>query len=172
MLGKGDAPFDTDAMGLRRTATRLLVLFAFATVGCSTYHDQLARSQKAFDQNEHDRALALLRDLEPNLGRLPSAEQAQYAYLRGMSDYRIGYRTHARHWLAIAKAYEDASPGALPADWKTRTNEALSELNDVVYADGVQALGATRAPEDHESPPEGASDDDTQSKSTPKSAPR
>jgi hypothetical protein len=130
-----------------RTAWLALgTLFVMALApGCSTYRDQLARSQRAFEVNEHERTLALLRDLEPDVHRLSDPEQAQYCYLRGMSDLRLGFRADARHWLALAKTHDDASPGVLPADWKARLGEALEELNGVVYQDGTAALH--RAPE-------------------------
>jgi hypothetical protein len=131
-------------MDLRRSLTMLLVLTAVGAGACTTYRDQLARSQHAFEQNDHDRTLAILRDLEPNMMRLTPPEQAHYAYLRGMSDYRIGFKPDARHWLSVAKAHEEQTPGVLPADWKVRTNEALDELNGVVYAQGTSALSTTR----------------------------
>lgn len=119
---------------------------ASASVGCSTYRDQLVRSQHSFEKNEYERTLGLLRALEPDVRRLERPEQAQYAYLRGMTDYRIGHRSDARHWLAIAKTYDETSPGILPSDWKTRMVEALDEMNGVVYGEGLQALAASRTP--------------------------
>jgi hypothetical protein len=119
-----------------RIAALLLVLLT----SCTTYRDQLARSQHAFERNEHEQALANLRDLERDLSSLSQPEQAQYAYLRGMTDFRIGYKADARHWLALAKAYDENSPGVLPTDWKARMNEALGELNVVVTDDGYGAL--------------------------------
>lgn len=133
---------------MRWNTAALSTLAALAALaglaGCSTYRGQLARSQQAFEVNEHERALSLLRDLERDVPRLETPEQAQYCYLRGMTDYRIGYRADARHWLALASAYEGRSPGVLPADWKARTNEALEEMNTVVYEEGLAALGATK----------------------------
>lgn len=126
---------------------RVLLAIAFVSMavgGCTTYRDQLARGQRAFELNEHDRTLAILRDLEPDVKRLSLPEQAEYAYLRGMTDYRVGYKPDARHWLSLAKAYEDNSPGVLPADWKLRINEALDEMNGVVYSGGIGALATTR----------------------------
>jgi hypothetical protein len=101
---------------------------AASMTACSTYRDQLVRSQAAFEQNQHERALGLLRALEPDVPRLATPEQAEYAYLRGMTDYRSGYREDARHWLSIAKTFDDASPGTLPTDWKSRMNDALEDL--------------------------------------------
>jgi hypothetical protein len=122
------------------------VAVAFSLGACTTYRDQLVRGQNAFEQNEHERTLGLLRALEPDVANLSLPEQARYAYLRGMTDYRIGHRNDARHWLAIARAHDDTSPGLLPADWKTRMMEALDELNRVVYGEGLAALATTRKP--------------------------
>jgi hypothetical protein len=146
-LATPGASVDTASMLLPRGVVMLLLLAAVGTGACATYRDQLARGQRAFELNEHDRTLAILRDLEPDMSRLTVPEQAGYAYLRGMTDYRIGYKSDARHWLSIAKAYEDNSPGMLPADWKARTNEALGDLNGVVYAEGTSALPTVRAAE-------------------------
>jgi hypothetical protein len=126
----------------------LPVLALVAVTACSTYRDQLGRGQKAFDGDDHDRTLAILRDLERDVTRLSTPEQAQYAYLRGMADYRVGYRPDARHWLSVARAFDEASPGMLPADWKDRMTEALGELNAVVYAEGLAALTTARHEQD------------------------
>jgi hypothetical protein len=123
-----------------------LALIALSLGACTTYRDQLVRSQHSFEQNQHEVTLGLLRALEPDVEHLSTPEQGQYAYLRGMTDYRIGHRTDARHWLSIAKAYDDASPGLLPVDWKARMTEALDEMNGVVYTEGLAALATTRKP--------------------------
>ena len=125
-------------------ALSLAALMALAS--CATYRDELVRAQSAYENNQHERTLALLRDLEPDVGHLTQGEQAQYAYLRGMTDYRIGYKNDARHWLAIARAFDEQSPGILPADWKQRTTDALAELDGVVQGQGYAALSAPSAP--------------------------
>ncbi len=117
-----------------------LLVALLAAVGCQTYQDDLARSQRAFEQNEHEHALALLRQLEPDTSHLSVRDQAQYAYLRGMTDYRIGYKIDGRHWLALATSLEEGTPGLLPQDWKARMGEALKELNEVVYGGGPESL--------------------------------
>lgn len=119
---------------------RLLALLSFVLLGCSTYRDQLSRSERAFEQNEPDKTLALLRDLEPNFQRLTPTEQATYAYIRGMTDYNVGYKADARHWLSVANAYEQVTPGALPGERKTKTLATLQELNDIVYLKGASEL--------------------------------
>jgi len=159
-------------MHVTRGVLATYALFALVTLGgCTTYRDQLARGQRAFELNEHDRTIAILRDLEPDMKRLTVPEQAEYAYLRGMTDYRVGYRADARHWLAITKAYEDNSPGVLPADWKVRVNDALEELNGVVFTEGTQSLTTRRngdavKAKDDKGPKKNAPSDDGDSKGT------
>jgi hypothetical protein len=130
---------------MRKTQAFALVVVTLSLGACTTYRDQLAHGQAAFDENQHERALGLLRALEPDTTNLPTPEQARYAYLRGMTDYRVGYRSDARHWLSIARAYDDAS-ATLPADWRLRMTEALDEMNSVVYGEGLAALATIRKP--------------------------
>jgi hypothetical protein len=112
----------------------------FSVGSCATYQDTLGRGQKAFEANDYDRALAMFRGLEPDLRHLSSEDQARYAYLRGMTDYRVGYKLESRHWLGMANAIESQTPGSLPSDWSKRMTDALKELNEDVYTGGAQAL--------------------------------
>jgi hypothetical protein len=129
-----------------RRAWLLLLLVC----GCATYQSDLARGEKAFEQNAHERALAILRALEPDIDRLSPSERAQYAYLRGMTDYRIGYRSDARHWLAYAQAVEAQHPNSLKPDWGKRLSETMKELNEEVYTGGVQSLSQAKRDSDAE----------------------
>jgi len=121
---------------------RLWLVTIFALAGCATYHDELVRGEQNFEKNEYERALAVFRALEPDQSHFDVTEEARYAYLRGMTDYRIGYRADARHWLALAKAIDDQNKDALPGDWRNRLGKALDELNAEVYAGGMAALGS------------------------------
>ncbi|MGH7439799.1 MAG: hypothetical protein ACRENE_29275 [Polyangiaceae bacterium] len=125
---------------MRLLALCLAAATAMGAQACTTFEEDLNRSQKAFDQNEHERALAILRQLESDQGRLSVTDRAHYCYLRGMTDYRIGYRVESRHWLSLASAIEGATPGSLPPDFKKRMDEALKEMNEAVYAGGIAAL--------------------------------
>ena len=117
-----------------------LAALVCALAACQTYQGDLARAQSAFEKNDHERALAIFRQLEPDLTQLSVADRAQYSYLRGMTDYRIGYKVDARHWLSVAKALDDQTPGLLPQDWKSRLGEAVDELNEGVYGGGLESL--------------------------------
>ena len=129
---------------MRSALLVVLSLGLAAATGCATYHEDLQRGQRAYEANSHEQALAVFRMLEADTSHLTAQERAEYSYLRGMTDFRIGHRSDARHWLALARAQDDASPGTLPGDWKSRMNEALSGLDAVVYAEGYAALAAKR----------------------------
>jgi hypothetical protein len=131
---------------MRLSIAALVLAFAaapFAT-GCATYHDDLARAEHAFETNQHEQALAIFRTLETDTGHFDTSEKARYFYLRGMTDYRIGYKADARHYLLLANAVETQSPGTLPDDWKARMVEAVATLNSQVYDDGIASLGSSK----------------------------
>jgi hypothetical protein len=159
---------------MRRTPGRLLnrltlVAVALATgaaiaASCATYQQDLARAAEHYNRNQFESALALFRVLEPDMDSFTTGEQARYAYLRGMTDYRLsglspqgtgvadprkGYRDNARHWLAIAAAIEKKSPGGLTPEEKQRLQETLDDLNRDVFGGGETPLadgGADGAP--------------------------
>lgn len=162
---------------MRSSACGLLLassvgLLAPLAAGCATYQDELSRGERAFEASEDERALAIFRNLESDTGRLGDADRAHYAYLRGMTDYRIGYKAEARHWLAVAAALDQATPGSLPADWAKRMGEALKELNEEVYTAGVESLSnsavAKAKASDEDTPP---ADPDRSPSMPPKSDP-
>jgi len=136
---------------LRALVTGLLAPLAvpaclvLAFAGCDTYRDELARSQRAFEHADYERALSLFRALEPDVsGHFTIQEQAQYAYLRGMTDYRVGYKVDARHWLALAHAIDQGRAGILPKDWRARIKDTLGELDEQVYTSGIENLAESQ----------------------------
>jgi hypothetical protein len=133
---------------MRVSAPGLVLASVFASLGssaCATYHDDVARGQQAFEASEDERALAIFRMLEPDTNRLTFPDRTHYAYLRGMTDYRIGYKADARHWLSVATALEQQTPGTLPAEWSKRMGEAVKELNEEVFVAGVESLSTAGA---------------------------
>lgn len=152
--------------------TGVIAVLFVALTACSTYRDQLARGERAFEQNDPNKALAILRDLEPSFQRLSPQEQASYAYIRGMTDYNVGYKLDARHWLSLANAYEQQTPGVLAGDRKAKTADALKDLNDVVYMKGAGELVNAR-PADSAAPPASSSSKPSKRKKTetPKARP-
>jgi hypothetical protein len=88
------------------------------------------------------------RELERDEASLAAPERSRYAYLRGMTDYRLGFRDDARHWLALAKAAEQYHPGGLDPAFRQRLDDALNDLAREVGgvspsgADAVQSIEA------------------------------
>ncbi len=119
-----------------------LLVLAACVVGCATYREDLNRGQRLYEENEYEHALSIWRELEPDTDSLELMDQARYAYLRGMTDYRLGFRPDARHWLAIAKAIEDEHPGGLSQQWKDRLGTALKDLNKDVYGGADDTSGS------------------------------
>jgi hypothetical protein len=129
-------------MRLPLLAFALATSLLLGTGACATYQEDLNRAQRLYHENEYERALALFRVLEEDTDSLSLNDQARYAYLRGMTDYRLGFRPDARHWLAIAKATEQEHPGGLSPDWKQRMEEALTDLNRDVFGGAEVGSGS------------------------------
>ncbi|MGK3996908.1 hypothetical protein [Sorangium sp. So ce1024] len=140
---------------MRRLASCVLLLSSFAFApGCATYTQDLDRARGHYEANRFEQALALFRVLEHDMDSFSTPERARYAYLRGMTDYRLadlapqgtgvadprkGYRDNARHWLGLAAAIEKQTPGSISSEQKNRLNETLADLNRDVFG-GAEAL--------------------------------
>lgn len=114
------------------TAGALASLVALVP-GCRNYSDLLARGQSYYEQNQYETALAVFRQLEFDQGALDATEIVRYCYLRGMTDYRLGYRADARYWLGLAMAAQSDASNALAEDEAVRLDVTMAELNDEVY---------------------------------------
>jgi hypothetical protein len=112
---------------------RRILLLALLGIACSTYREDLNRGQRLYEENQFDHALAIWRLLEDDMDSLDLNDQARYAYLRGMTDYRLGYRPYARHWLGIARSIEKEHPGGLNQEWKDRLAKSLDDLDKDVF---------------------------------------
>ncbi len=137
-----------------KTATLGLVLLLMT--GCATYREDLNRGQRLYEENQYEHALAIWRLLEADMDSLNDNDQARYAYLRGMTDYRLRFRADARHWLGLAKAIEQEHSGGLGVEWKERLKVTLEDLNKDVYG-GAESYkeGDSSFTEHSTAPPEG-----------------
>lgn len=123
------------------------VLFGLA--GCATYEQELGRAEEHFQHDEHEKTLATLRALELDWPSFGVKDRARYAYLRGMTDYRIGFKADARHWLAIARQIDQEHPGSLAKTERELVDEKLGELNAIVWSGDVlptEEAPGTKAP--------------------------
>jgi hypothetical protein len=138
---------------MRWSAPPQLLLALLFAVGCNGERAALLRGQGYYEDNQYERALSLWRSLERRERELSPGDFARYAYLRGMTDYRLGFHADARHWLAIAKVAEQQRPGGLESTWLPRLDGALADLEressgmPVGNVDPVQSI---------EAPPTGA----------------
>jgi len=126
----------------------MALLLGSTVMGCATYTQDLERARRHYQGNQYENALALFRVLERDMDSLSPAERVQFAYLRGMTDYRLAstaaggtgvknpkqsFRHHARHWLGLSAAMEQDVPGSLNGDEKERLAKALDDLNHEVF---------------------------------------
>jgi hypothetical protein len=119
---------------------RRVLLLALLGIACSTYREDLNRGQRLYEENQYDHALAIWRSLEDDVDSLSMNDQARYAYLRGMTDYRLGYRPYARHWLGLARSIEKEHPGGLNQEWRDRLQKSLEDLDKDVFG-GAENFG-------------------------------
>jgi hypothetical protein len=133
---------------------RFAALAAVVLVACTTYREDLNRGQRLYDENQYEHALAIWRLLEDDMDSLSANDQARYAYLRGMTDYRLGFRPYARHWLGMAQAIDKANPGGLHPEWRDRMDKSLADLNNDVYG-GSERLDKSSAAVGEKTPAEG-----------------
>ena len=112
---------------MNASGARLAILAL--VLACAGTSDAIARGQRYYEDNQYERALAIWRDLERRDVSFEPSDRVRYAYLRGMTDYRLGYRDDARHWLAIAKANRERAPGSLVSSWNERLDAALADLD-------------------------------------------
>lgn len=125
----------------------LALLVAVGGVGgCATYSRDMERVRNHYTRSEFPAALALLRVLGADQAWLSKNERAQYAYLRGMTDFRLGasavkvadrvaLRKASRFWLEKAEERSGSSPEALADAEKQRMADTLAILRGKSDAD-------------------------------------
>jgi len=113
-------------------------------LGCQNYGDQLQRAQSYYERNQYEMALSVVRHLESDQDSLSQSELVRYCYVRGMTDYRLGYKEDARYWLGLAQASIVHSPGSLQEEEAKRLKESLDELNGPIF--GIETPSESSAP--------------------------
>ena len=79
-----------------------LSLAAFAP-GCAATATEMRRAEQSYDEARYEAAEVWLVDLEPRAPGMDGETRALYFYLRGMTEYRLGQRLRALHYLAVAR---------------------------------------------------------------------
>lgn len=137
------------------SARCLATVAVWTSLSCAGHSDAIERGQRYYEDNQYERALALWRDLDRRNATLSPAERARFAYFRGMTDYRLGFRDDARHWLSIAKARDVEGSAGLGAVWRERLDGALVDLERDTFgirSDGRDVIQTIELPLDDAHP--------------------
>jgi hypothetical protein len=104
------------------------LLMVWLGLGCTSLGDDVRRAELAFSEARYEDVEEWLGDLESDLGKMSTPLRARYYYLAGMSAYRIGQRSEARHALALCREELATSTEQLPPAWMHNLETALAEL--------------------------------------------
>ena len=111
------------------SASRLCLALASTLVlpACAALSDDMQRAQASYENARYEDTLIWLTDLEDDAPSMDDEMRARYFYLRGMTEYRLGHRSLALHYLAVAR--EAAEDGAgLRSEWRQIMDHVLAEL--------------------------------------------
>jgi len=107
----------------------LVALLALALLGgCGAASAELRRAEQSYEQARYENALSWLADLEPNAPSLRHDERARYFYVRGMTEYRLGHRPEALHYLAVAREVAGQDGDGLREEQRDLMSRTLAEL--------------------------------------------
>lgn len=113
-----------------RMRTRLapLLLLAGSLGGCAAIAQEMQRAEQAYDQARYEAALTWLDDLEDEALSMDVEDRARYFYLRGMTEYRLGHRPEALHYLAVAREVAGERGEGLRDEQEELMDRTLGEL--------------------------------------------
>lgn len=99
-----------------------------AVVGCTAVRDDMVRAETAYDQARYEDTRVWLTDLEDDAPSMDVESCARYYYLRGMTEYRLGHRGPALHYLAVAREVAGDQGAGLRPEWRQIMERTLGEL--------------------------------------------
>lgn len=99
-----------------------------ASPGCAAVQDDMQRAEVSYEQARYEDSLVWLRDLEGEAPAMDVALRARYFYLRGMTEYRLGNRANALHYLAVAREVTGDQGAGLRPEWRQIMERTLIEL--------------------------------------------
>lgn len=119
---------------------RNLAFFTFLLVtlaGCGRLEEHVRHADTAYRAARYADAEEWLERVELDVGEMRMDSQTRFYFVRGMSDYRMGRRDSALHYLALARETSQLEGGALPpadAEVLTRTLEELTPTEATHHA--------------------------------------
>jgi len=99
-----------------------------SAAGCAAVSDDMRRAEQAYETARYEDTLIWLRDLEDDAPGMDLEMRARYFYLRGMTEYRVGHRADALHYLAVAREIASDGGADLRPEWVQIMNRTLEEL--------------------------------------------
>ncbi|MGE0787730.1 MAG: hypothetical protein AB7S26_18790 [Sandaracinaceae bacterium] len=105
-----------------------LTTLALAGSGCAALSDDMRRAESSYETARYEDALIWLTDLEDDAPSMDLEMRARYFYLRGMTEYRLGHRTFALHYLAVAREVAGDQGDGLRPEWRQIMDRTLEEL--------------------------------------------
>lgn len=108
-------------------ATAVFLLLGSA-LGCAAVRDDMQRAEVSYEAARYEDTLVWLRDLEDDAPAMDVEMRARYFYLRGMTEYRLGRRSDALHYLAIAREVAGDQGSGLRPEWRQIMDTTLAEL--------------------------------------------
>ena len=129
-----------------------LVLLA-SVGGCAAVSDDMRRAEQTYETARYENTLIWLEDLEHEAPGMDVEMRVRYYYLRGMTEFRLGHRADALHYLAVAREIAGDSGGGLRDDWRQIMDRTLTELTP--QGMGWRPSAGAQAPEAEHSADEG-----------------
>lgn len=113
---------------MRHGARLLSVLPLLVLFGCAALSDDMRRAEASYEQARYEDTLVWLTDLEDDAPSMDPEMRARYYYLRGMTEYRLGHRSDALYYLAVAREVAGDQGVGLRPEWRQIMDRALAEL--------------------------------------------
>lgn len=114
-----------------RPMARLSLAAALSTLlcaACAATTSEMHRAEQAYEQARFDAARVWLVDLERRAAAMSPSMRARYFYLRGMTEYRLGRRLEALHYLEVAKEIAGDDERMLQSEQRELLARTLAEL--------------------------------------------
>ncbi len=105
-----------------------LLVLAVAAGGCAAVQQDMQRAEASYEAARYEDTLVWLRDLEDDAPSMDAELRARYFYLRGMTEYRLGHRSDALHYLAVAREIAGDGGAGLRPEWRQIMERTLAEL--------------------------------------------
>lgn len=103
-------------------------LLMLVVTGCGAAEAELRRAEESYEQARYETALSWLADLEPNAPTLDGEQRARFFYVRGMTEYRLGHRSEALYYLAVAREIAGDDGAGLRPEQQELMGRTLAEL--------------------------------------------